>query len=118
VLQWSSKNSKLRIVDDQISCPAYAGHLAGAVLDLVSSGAFGLYHMTNTGFCSRYEWAKYVLDRAGWKGVLEPAKSSEFQTAAVRPPFSVLDNFPLRETIGYQLPSWQDATDQFLGEMK
>jgi dTDP-4-dehydrorhamnose reductase len=114
VLQWSSKNRKLRIVDDQRASPAYTGHLAKAVLDLVTTGAFGLYHMTNAGHCSRYEWARFILEKSGWEGELEPAKSDEFKTAAKRPAFSVLENFPLKETIGYELPSWQDATEEFL----
>jgi dTDP-4-dehydrorhamnose reductase len=118
VLQWSSKNRKLRIVEDQTASPAYTGHLAKAVLDLVSTGAFGLYHMTNSGHCSRYEWARFILEKAGWDGELEPAKTAEFKTAAVRPAFSVLENFPLKETIGYELPSWQEATEEFLRSSK
>ncbi len=114
VLQWSSKNRKLRIVDDQTASPSYAGHLAKAVLDLIATEAFGLYHMTNAGHCSRYEWARFILEKTGWDGELEPAKSMEFDTPAKRPPFSVLDNFPLKETIGYALPTWQEATEEFL----
>ena len=114
VLQWASKNRKLRIVDDQTASPAYTRHLAKAVLDLIATGAFGLYHMTNTGHCSRYEWARFILEKTKWQGELEAAKSDEFKTAAKRPPFSVLDNFPLQETIGYPLPTWQEATEEFL----
>jgi len=114
VLQWSSKNRKLRIVDDQIASPSYTVHLAKAVMDLIATEAFGLYHMTNTGRCSRYEWARFILEKSGWDGEVEPAKSMEFDTPAKRPPFSVLENFPLKETIGYELPSWQEATEEFL----
>lgn len=114
VLQWSSKNRKLRIVDDQTASPSYTGHLAKAVLDLIATGAFGVYHMTNAGHCSRYEWARYILEKTGWEGELEPAKSDEFNTPARRPAFTVLENFPLKETIGYELPAWQEATEEFL----
>jgi dTDP-4-dehydrorhamnose reductase len=116
VLQWAAKNSKLRIVDDQVASPAFAGDLSGAVLDLIGTGAYGLYHMTNSGSCSRYEWARFILDRKHWHGELEPARTAEFNTAARRPPFSVLENFPLKETIGYLLPSWQEATEEFLAQ--
>ncbi len=75
VLQWASKNRKLRIVDDQTASPSYTGHLAKAVLDLIATEAFGLYHMTNAGHCSRYEWARFILEKTGWEGELEPAKS-------------------------------------------
>jgi dTDP-4-dehydrorhamnose reductase len=116
VLQWSSKNRKLRIVDDQTASPSYTGHLAKAVLDLIATGAFGLYHMTNAGHCSRYEWARFILEKTGWDGELEPAKSDEFKTAAMRPALTVLENFPLKETIGYELPAWQEATEEFLSK--
>jgi len=116
VLQWASGKKSLRVVDDQIASPSYTKHLSMAVFDLIKTEAYGVYHITNTGFCSRYEWASFILDHAGWDGKIEPAKSSEFNTPARRPAFSVLDNFPLKETIGYVLPSWQEATEVFLKE--
>ena len=116
VLQWASKNRKLRIVDDQTASPSYTSHLARAVLDLIATEAFGVYHMTNAGHCSRYEWARFILEHTGWEGELEPANSGEFDTPATRPPFSALDNFPLKETIGYLLPTWQEATEEFLNK--
>ena len=116
VLQWASKSRRLRIVDDQTASPAFTGDLSGAVFDLTRTGAYGLYHMTNSGHCSRHEWARFILEKTGWDGELEPAKSMEFDTPAKRPPFSVLDNFPLKETIGYELPSWQEATEEFLNK--
>lgn len=117
VLQWASKNETLRIVNDQISSPTYAVDLAEAVMKLIGTENFGLYHITNSGHCSRYEWVSFILEKVKWQGVLQPAKSKEFNTAAIRPGFSVLDNFPLAETLGSVLPSWQDATDRFLKEM-
>lgn len=116
VLQWASKNRKLRIVDDQTASPSYTGHLAKAVLDLIATEAFGLYHMTNAGHCSRYEWARFILEKTKWRGELAPAKSDEFKTSAKRPAFTVLENFPLKETIGYELPAWQEATEEFLNK--
>lgn len=117
VLQWASKNERLRIVDDQISSPSYTKDLVEASLELLSSARFGLYHMSNSGFCSRYEWASEILRLAGWKGVIERAKSREFPTAAVRPEFSALDNSLLEETIGRGLPHWKEATRQFMKEL-
>jgi dTDP-4-dehydrorhamnose reductase len=116
VLQWASKKESLRVVDDQVASPSYTKHLSMAIFDLIRTEAFGLYHITNTGFCSRFEWASFILEKIGWAGKIEPAKSDEFNTPARRPAFSVLDNFPLKETIGYVLPSWQEATEVFLKE--
>ncbi len=52
----------------------------------------------------------------GWKGDLLTAESEDFNTAAARPKFSVLDNFGTKETVGYDLPNWKDATERFLLE--
>ncbi len=118
LLQWASSKKELRIVDDQEASPTYCADLARAALKLIDTGRFGLYHATNSGQCSRYEWAAYILERSGWDGVLTPAKSSEFPLPAERPAYSVLDNFPLASTIGEEMPHWKDATDRFLKEME
>ncbi len=116
VISWAQKGEKLRIVADQISSPSYTPDVAQAVLELIQTGRFGLYHIANSGYCSRYEWAKFILKKMGWTGELCPAKSDEFQAIAKRPPFSALDTFPLKEVIKYQLPDWQEATERFLKE--
>jgi dTDP-4-dehydrorhamnose reductase len=114
VIEWAFQNKKLRIVDDQISSPSYTHDLATAVIDLIQTGNYGFYHITNAGFCSKYTWAELILKTIKWDGEIEPAKSKEFASPAKRPGFSALDNFPLKETVGYLLPSWQDATERFL----
>jgi len=118
ILEWSKEKDELKVVDDQISSPSYTVDLSGAIIDLLETGNYGIYHMTNTGYCSRYEWAKYILELTGWKGKIIPAESTEFKTAAQRPEFSALDGFPLKETIGYELPDWKDATERFLKELE
>lgn len=116
VLKWSAANKELKIVDDQISNPTYTVDLAKATLDLIKTDSYGLCHITNSDNCSRYEWAKYLLDSIGWNGVLLPAKSDEFKTLAQRPKYSSMDDFPIKNTIGYNLLDWKDATDRFLKE--
>jgi dTDP-4-dehydrorhamnose reductase len=118
VLDWSRDTAELSIVEDQVASPTYTVDLASATLDLIRSDMYGLYHITNTGSCSRYAWAHYILEKTGWKGTLSPAKSEDFDTPARRPHFSVLDTFGTPETLGYTLPSWQDATDRFLEELE
>jgi dTDP-4-dehydrorhamnose reductase len=118
IISWSHNKKELKIVHDQISSPTYTIDLAGATLDLISKEILGTYHVTNSGSCSRYDWAAYILERLGWEGTLIPAISDEFQTPARRPPFSVLDNFGLQETLGYALPDWKNATTRFLDELR
>ena len=117
VLDWSREKKEIAVVDDQVSSPTYTVDLAKATFDLVATHSFGLYHITNAGACPRYDWARYILEKAGWTGKLLNVKSSAFKTPAQRPAYSVLDNFGTPETIGYTLPSWQDATSRYLREI-
>jgi dTDP-4-dehydrorhamnose reductase len=117
VLEWAQNRPALRVVSDQVSCPSYTADLAGPILDLLRHGAYGLYHLTNQGHCSRYEWARFVIGRARPEVAVEPAGSDEFETAARRPAFSALDPAPLDRVLGYLPPDWQSATDRFLKEM-
>lgn len=117
ILEWSRDRDALSIVNDQISSPTYTRDLARATLDLCETADYGLYHITNNGSCSRYEWARFILETAGWKGSLSPAQSSDFPNPALRPSFSVLDNFGSHEVLGYGLPSWETATENFLKEL-
>ncbi|MFX0084051.1 MAG: dTDP-4-dehydrorhamnose reductase [Candidatus Hodarchaeota archaeon] len=118
VLEWSRNKSELSVVVDQISSPTYSYDLSRITWDLLKTEAFGLYHISNSGFCSRFEWAEFILKKIGWKGDLLTAESEDFNTAAARPKFSVLDNFGTKETVGYELQNWKDATERFLQEKK
>lgn len=114
VISWSKNRDLLKIVDDQISCPTYTKDVAKASYDLIKDWKLGLYHITNKDYCSRYEWAEFILNQVGWEGELLPAKSSDFETAAKRPEFSALDSYSTQEAIGYQLQHWKDATSHFI----
>ena len=118
VIEWSKEKDKLTIVDDEISCPTYTKDLAKGTIDLIKSNIYGLYHITNSSFCSRFDWAKLILDEINWKGELIRGKLKDFVLPAQRPGYSVLDSFGTKETIGYSLPSWQDATRKFLKEVE
>lgn len=117
ILEWSREKSVLSVVDDQISSPTYTFDLARITFDLLKTDAYGLYHITNSEYCSRYDWANYILKRVNWKGELRRAKSQDFNTLATRPKFSALENFGIKETIGYKMPKWNKATDRFLEEL-
>ncbi|MDX8549468.1 dTDP-4-dehydrorhamnose reductase [Methanospirillum sp. J.3.6.1-F.2.7.3] len=117
VLEWSEKQDLITVVDDQISSPTYTHDLAKVTLDLIKTGQYGLYHCTNAGYCSRYDFASYILQKIGWNGDIVPGKSAKFKTPAIRPSFSALDNFGITQVIGYTMPPWQDAVDRFLIEI-
>lgn len=118
ILGAALKQSELRVVNDQFGCPTYAVDLAEAILELAKTGVFGVYHVTNRGITSWYEYAKFIIKEAGLNVYLVPVSSAEFPRPAKRPKNSALDPFPLQETIGRLLPPWQDAVRSYLREVK
>ncbi|MDI3495896.1 MAG: dTDP-4-dehydrorhamnose reductase, partial [Pseudothermotoga sp.] len=87
---------------------------AKATWELIQLKAYGLYHITNSGYCSRYEWAEFILNEIGWDGELKRAKQEDFNLPAKRPKFSVLDGFGLRENIMKESNNWKKATKIYL----
>jgi dTDP-4-dehydrorhamnose reductase len=124
VLEWAKTKTELRIVDDQISSPTWARILAEVTAQFIAQGRGdpinylrekrGLYHLAGGGQCSRYEWAKVILDLDPHKEdqtvkELLPAKSSEFPTPAVRPANTELDCTAFEKTFSLILPLWQQT---------
>ncbi|MDP2966327.1 MAG: sugar nucleotide-binding protein [Pelolinea sp.] len=114
----------LRIVDDQISSPTWARMLAEATAQIIAQGRgepvdyikekAGLYHLAGGGSCSRYEWARAILDMDPKKEEqvvkeLLPAKTSEFPTPAMRPANTALDCSAFEKTFNLLLHSWQQT---------
>lgn len=114
VIEWSKKSNVLKIVDDEVSSPTYAPDLARATWELIKIKAYGLYHITNSGYCSRYEWAEFILKEIGWNGELKRAKQEDFNLPAKRPKFSVLDDFGFKEVTGLELRSWKESASDFI----
>ena len=117
VINWSKTRDELNIVDDQISVPTYSKDLAYFSWKLIETNKYGLYHMSNSGICSKYDQAKYVLDKIGWTGKLGTSKTEDFNLPAKRSKFSKLDSTKLENMVGEKIPSWQDAIDRFLEEL-
>jgi len=115
VLKWAETKTELRVVDDQVSSPTYAPDLAEAVYALLQERAWGLCHISNAGYCSRYEWARIILHHVGWKGRILQAKSIEFTLPGKRPAFSTLRRLP---SIVGEMPHWEDATARFLEKIQ
>lgn len=116
VIKWSENNKVLKIVDDQVSSATYSWDLAFYSWELIKTKKYGLYHLSNSGECSKYDQAKFVLDSIGWKGTLHPTKTSTFNLPAYRSKYSKLSTNKLEKTIGMSIPSWQDGIKRFLDE--
>ena len=118
VINWSKTRDNLNIVDDQISVPTYSKDLAEFSWKLIQTGQFGLYHITNNGTASKYDQAKYVLEKIGWKGKLGTAKTEDFNLPAKRPHFSKLSSEKVEKLLGEKIPDWKSGIDRYLEEMR
>ena len=118
VINWSRLRDSLNIVDDQVSAPTYSLDLAEFSWKLIQTEKYGLYHITNSGEASKYEQAKYVLEKIGWKGKLNRAKTADFNLPAKRPEYSKLSSAKVEKLLGEKIPTWQSGIDRFLEEMK
>jgi len=122
VLGWARQHETLHIVDDQISSPTWARTLAEATAQVIAQGQSdpvdyiankkGLYHLTSEGFCSRFIWAKAILDLDPNRQEqivkdLLPAKSNQFPTPSARPPMSCLSSEKLSNKFDLKMQSWK-----------
>ncbi|MBI2865170.1 MAG: dTDP-4-dehydrorhamnose reductase [Chloroflexi bacterium] len=105
----ADQHGRLRVVDDETSSPTYATDLAGALGKLIETHVYGTYHFVNSGGCSRWEYAKAIMELSGRGHVpVEPIKSSDFARPSRPPPHSPLHNF-CGESLGISLRPWQEA---------
>lgn len=118
VISWSKSRDELSIVDDQISSPTYSKDLAYYSWELIKTKKYGLYHLSNDGEASKYDQGKYVLDKIGWQGKLNRAKTRDFNLKAQRAEYTKLNSSKLKKVIGKKIPSWENGIDRFLEEME
>jgi dTDP-4-dehydrorhamnose reductase len=113
ILQAADKHGRLRVVCDEISSPTYAPDLAQAIGALIRTEQYGIYHFTNEGACSRYEFARRILELAGRDDVpVEPITSDQWPRASVPPLHCVIRNFAGAQ-IGITLRHWDEALRQY-----
>jgi dTDP-4-dehydrorhamnose reductase len=114
MLRLTGAGKALRVVDDQIVTPTSTLDLARKLEELVTAAApFGTYHMTNTGQCSWYEFAREIFRLFGVSANLSPVSSVEYNARARRPAYSVLDNERLRQAGIAEFSPWQDALAEY-----
>lgn len=118
VINWSKSKDELSIVDDQISSPTYSRDLAYYSWELIKTKKYGLYHLSNDGEASKYDQGKYILDKIGWQGKLNRAKTKDFNLKAQRAEYTKLDSSKLEKVIGKKIPLWENGIDRFLEEME
>jgi dTDP-4-dehydrorhamnose reductase len=114
ILQLAAERDELNVVDDQVGCPTFTGHLAGALVDLGARQAppVGLVHVAGGGVCSWYEFAREIVAGAGVRCEVRPCSTAEMPRPAKRPAYSVLrsergDEAPV-------LPEWREGLSEYL----
>lgn len=123
MLRLTSERDTLQVVFDQIGTPTYAGDLALALFSIIESeryaGNEGVYHFTDEGVCSWYDFARAIAEYAGNSACdIRPCHSDEFPSKAVRPAYSVLDKTKIKETFGIVIPHWTDSLRKCIGNIE
>jgi len=114
MLRLAREREYVQVVDDQVGSPTSSADLSGFVAELVETELYGIYHASNAGQCSWYEFAGAVFELSGLEVDLRPCRTDEFPRPAVRPAFSVLDNMAIRLNGFTPLRGWREALEEFL----
>ena len=114
IVEKAKRNEPLKIVMDQTMSPTYTIDVAKTLKRFIElEPEYGVYHMTNSGYCTWYDFVKAIFDILDWDVSVEPIPSSELNRLAQRPAFSALENAKLKK-IGLVLPHWKDTLKRFL----
>ena len=114
MLRLTAEKETLNVVFDQVGTPTYAGDLAMTIFSIIEGGYYvgneGVYHFSNEGICSWYDFAQEIATAAGHtKCKINPCHSSEFPSKVTRPPYSVLDKSKIKQTFGVDIPHWRES---------
>ena len=122
MLRLTSERDRLNVVADQTGTPTYAADLARAIFSIVEGGRYegreGIYHFSNEGVCSWYDFATEIAAAAGNTGCrINPCRTWEYPTKAVRPAYSVLDKGKFRRTFGIEIPHWRESMKECINKL-
>ena len=119
MLKFGSERDELNIIADQVGTPTYAIDLAGAILDVIASGKtdYGIYHYSNEGVTSWYDFAMGIFDISNTTIKVNPIPTSQYPTRALRPKFSVMDKSKIKSTFDIKVPYWRDSLVKCIGQL-
>ncbi len=123
MLSLTATKPQLKVVFDQVGTPTYAYDLAKAIFDIIEQrkyeGNSGVYHYSNEGVCSWYDFTKMIAEYSGQTECdVQPCHSNEFPSPVTRPSFSVLDKTKIKETFGVKVPYWTDSLKVCINNLK
>jgi dTDP-4-dehydrorhamnose reductase len=114
ILRLAQDQKELRVVDDQRGSPTWTRDLSRAIKALLDSDAHGIYHVSNQGSCTWYEYARRIVEHAGLGVKVRPITTDELKRPAPRPAYSVLDCGRFIREIGSALRTWENALDEYM----
>ena len=112
--QWAKKNKILRISCDEVSVPTFVDDIVHVTLQATNKNLKGLFHLTNTGYASRYEWARHVMRILNMDHTIIPVPMNTFPSKAKRPLFVPMSNEKLSKKLGIEIPHWKDSVKRHL----
>lgn len=123
MMRITAEREQLNVVFDQVGTPTYAGDLALAIFSIIEAGVYagneGVYHFSNEGVCSWYDFAVEIAAAAGNTNCrIEPCHSSEFPSPVTRPPYSVLDKTKIKKTFDIDIPHWRESMEYCIKRIK
>jgi len=122
MLNLTANKPQLKVVFDQTGTPTYAYDLAKAIFDIIENrkytGSTGIYHYSNEGVCSWYDFTKMIAEYSGQTECdIQPCHSDEFPSPVKRPAYSVLDKTKVKETFGVDVPYWTDSLKKCINNL-
>lgn len=119
MLNLTATRPELKVVFDQVGTPTYAYDLAQAIVRIIERPVEGIYHYSNEGVCSWYDFTKMIAEYSGHTDCnIQPCHSEEFPSPVKRPAFSVLDRTKIKQTFGITIPYWVDSLKKCLLNLK
>ena len=123
MMRLTAEREQLNVVFDQVGTPTYAGDLALAIFSIIEAGVYegneGIYHFSNEGVCSWYDFAMEIAAAAGNTNCrISPCHSSEFPSPVTRPPYSVLDKTKIKNTFDIDIPHWRESMEYCIKRIK
>ena len=119
MLRLAEKNDEIKVLCDQIGTPTYARDLAAAIVTVLRSHQWipGIYHFTDEGAASWYDFAKAIFRLAGKQVKVKPILTEDYPTPASRPAYSILDRSLIKATYGVTIPHWEEALADCMAEL-
>ena len=111
----------LKVIFDQVGTPTYAGDLAAAIVHIlpqIRPGMKSIYHFSNEGVCSWYDFARAIIEMSGLSCDIRPIESWEYPSKAARPPYSVLNKAKIKKDFGIRIRHWRDALRECIDNLE